>query len=278
PQSSLFRVCSAGNDRPDFLPEDDAAKVVGLEQVEYDNRHLIVLAHRESGRIHDREPLEQGFLVGNLVVPFGLRMFLRIAVVNAVDLGGLENDFGADFVGAQRGGRVGREERVARAAAEDDHASFFQVAHRAAANKWLGDLRHRDGALHASGDAEFFEGILEGQRVDYGGQHAHVIARGPLDAARAAGEAAVNVPAANDNDHLHAQFPDLLNLQGHVAHGSGTDPDAALAAQGFAAELEEDSMVLGTLCHGRCGSTRGRGHRQTTCLAPEEAAFWRSDL
>ena len=112
----------------------------------------------------------QGFQIGDLVVTPGLGMGLGVAVVNAIHLGGFENHFRADFVGAQGGGRVGGKIGIARAAAENDHPVLFQMAHGAAPDERLGDLRHGDGALHAGGDAEFFQGVLQGQRVDDGGR------------------------------------------------------------------------------------------------------------
>ena len=75
-------------------------------------------------------------------IALGLRILLRVAVVDAVHLGRLENHFRADFVGAQRGRGVGGKIGIARAAAEDDHAALFQMPHRAAADERLGHLRH----------------------------------------------------------------------------------------------------------------------------------------
>ena len=58
-------------------------------------------------------------------------------------------------------------------------------------------------------------------------------------------QAAKNVSAADDDDHLHAQFAHFADLLGHVLHGLGRNADAVLAAQGFAAELEQDPAVFG---------------------------------
>jgi hypothetical protein len=82
--------------------------------------------------------------------------------------------------------------------------------------------------------------VLQRQRVDDGGQHPHVIARGALDAVFAAGQTAKNVPAADDHDHLHAKFAHLADLPGHVAHRLGANADAVFATKRLAAELEQN--------------------------------------
>ena len=50
----------------------------------------------------------------------------RVGVVDAVDLGGLQDDVGLDFHRAQRRGGVGAEVRIAGAGAEDDDAALFR--------------------------------------------------------------------------------------------------------------------------------------------------------
>ena len=74
--------------------------VVGLEEVEDDDGHIVVEAQGEGGGIHNAELLLQGFEVGDFLVAFGFGILFGIAVVNAVDLGGFEDDVGADFIGA----------------------------------------------------------------------------------------------------------------------------------------------------------------------------------
>ena len=60
----------------------------------------------------------------------------------------------------------------------------------------------------------------------------------------AAGQAAKDVAAADHDDHLHAQIAHFADLLGHALHRFGVDADAAFAAQGFAAEFEQDPAVL----------------------------------
>ena len=54
-----------------------------------------------------------------------------------------QDDLRVDLRGAQRGGGVGGEERVAGAGREDHHPPLLEVAHRAPADVGLGDLARR---------------------------------------------------------------------------------------------------------------------------------------
>jgi hypothetical protein len=146
--------------------------------------------------------------------------------------------------GAEGGGGVGGEIRVARAGDEDDDALLLEVAHGAAHDERLGDLVHRDGGLDAGLDAHLLEAVHDGQAVDDGGEHAHVVAGGAVDAALGALEAAEDVAAANDDADLAAEVVDFLHLFAHPLEGGGVDGLGALAAQHLAAQLEDDALVF----------------------------------
>src|SRR3954463_12313201 len=105
----------------------------------------------------------------------------------------------------------------------------------------LGDLVHGNGALHPGGDAGFLQSILQGQRVNDGGQHAHVIARRALDSFFAPRLAAENIAPSDDNDYLHAEITDLANLARHVMDCFGRNTEPTLPAQGLTAEFKKDS-------------------------------------
>src|SRR2546426_8713042 len=49
---------------------------------------------------------------------------------------------------------------------------------RAPADVGFGQLAHFDGGLDTGDRALFLERVLQGERVEHGGQHAHVIGRG----------------------------------------------------------------------------------------------------
>ena len=70
-------------------------------------------------------------------------------------------------------------------------------------------------------------------------------------------QAAENVPAADDHDHLHAQFAHLADLPGHVMHRLGTNAHAVFAAERLAAQLDQHTGKFWRFGHrhaGCCGA------------------------
>ena len=90
------------------------------------------------------------------------------------------------------------------------------------------------------------------RRVDHRGQHAHVVGGGAIHAARARGDAAEDVAAADDDGRLNAHLLDLTDLAGDLRGNGRIDAIALLAHQGFAREFEEDALV---------SWSGGEGHR-----------------
>src|SRR5207302_931155 len=179
----------------ELLSPDDALDVALLLDVEHDNGEVVVHAQGDGGRVHDLEAFVDHGDEGELRV-FGRAGILHgIVVVDAGYLGALAYALGPDLHRAQRGGRVGGEIRIAGARREDDHTLLFQVSDRAPADVGFGQLAHFDGGLNAGDRALFLERVLQGERVEHGGQHAHVIGRGPLHAAVGGVDPPVDVPA-----------------------------------------------------------------------------------
>ena len=83
---------------------------------------LVLQAHADGRHVHDLELVAQDLLEGEVLVEDGVRVFLGVGRVDAVDAGRLEQDLGAQLLAAQRGRGVGRDERAARAGGQDDHA------------------------------------------------------------------------------------------------------------------------------------------------------------
>jgi hypothetical protein len=93
---------------------------------------------------------------------FGVGVLARVVVEDALHaVLGHEDGLGVHLDGAQRGGGVRGEERVARARGEDDDAPLLQVAHRAAADVRLGHLGDGQGALQAHDDAHLLQRVLQ---------------------------------------------------------------------------------------------------------------------
>jgi len=165
------------------------------------------------------------------------RIGAGIAVVDAVHLGGLEEGVSADLAGAESGGGVGGEERMSRAGGEDHHASFFEMAKGPTANEGLCDVFHLDRGHHAGLDAGLLECVLEGERVDDGGEHAHVVGRVAVHPAFAGGGGAPpDVAAADDDGQLQRGRDDLLDLLGEMAGHSGREVVARFS-EGFAGKF-----------------------------------------
>ena len=186
--------------------------VVGLIEVEDDDRQVVLHAQAHGGRVEDPQLIAQQVRVFEMSVPLGVGMRHRVLVVDAVDLRRLEQDFGVDLDGTKRGGRVGREVRVAGAGDEQGDASLLEVTDRASADVRLGDLVHRDRGHDPGRDAGPLEGVLERQAVHDGREHPDVVARGPVHPPCRRGEAAEDVAAADDDPDLHAKAMDLGDL------------------------------------------------------------------
>src|ERR1019366_8622662 len=151
-----------------------------------------------------------------------------VGVVDTVHFGGFEDGVGFDFHGAQRGGRVGREIRVAGAAGEDDDASFFEVADGAAPDEGLGNLVHLNGRLHTGEDVLFFESVLQGKRVDDGGQHAHVIGGDAIHVLGLVGNPAEEIATAYNDGHRDAEIVYIGKFSRYFMNADGVDAEALI--------------------------------------------------
>src|SRR5690606_11532104 len=158
----------------------------------------------EGGGVHHLQVAVEDFVVGEGVEAGGVRVLRRVGVVVAVDLGGLEQQVGADLDGAQGGAGVGGEEGVAGAGGEDGDPALFQVPDGAAANVVLAHVVDFDRAHHPDLAAELLQGVLHGQGVDDGGEHAHVVAGDAVHPAGGQAGAAEDVAPADDQGDLGA--------------------------------------------------------------------------
>jgi hypothetical protein len=85
---------SGTNDGTDVIPGEGAANVAVDRHVKDDNGNSVVLAKRESGAVHHLQIARKGLVEGNRVVANGVVVFVGIFIVDAVYLGGLEDDVG----------------------------------------------------------------------------------------------------------------------------------------------------------------------------------------
>ena len=156
----------------------------------------------------------QDLLVCNRV-DLGCRfVHARVRGVHAVDVLGEQHDVRIDFSRTQHGGGVGREIRRTEPAAEDHDATLFQMADGTRTDVRLCHGAHFDGSHHAGGDAGALKGVLQRQRVDRGGKHAHVIGAHAIHVH--ALSAAPDIARADDDADLDtcldAFFDDFCNF------------------------------------------------------------------
>jgi hypothetical protein len=119
------------------------------------------------------------------------------------------------------------------------------MANRAAPDVHFGDLSHLDGRLHSGMDFEFFEGILQGERIDDSCQHSHVIGRNTIKSLRAGGKSTENVSAPNDDTDFDTQVMNVSDLRGDSLDDLRIDTESLIAHQSFTAELQQNPTVFG---------------------------------
>ena len=117
------------------------------------------------------------------------------------------------------------------------------MANGAAADVVLADLvdlqrRHARVRRHPA-----LERVLQRERVDDGGEHAHVIAGDAIHAGLGQARAAKDVAAADHDAELDAEPDDLGDLGGDAADDGGVDAVVLAAEQRFAAELQENPPI-----------------------------------
>lgn len=186
----------------------------------------------------------------------GCGVLFRILVVDAVDLGGLENDVCGGFIGAERRGGVGGEIGISSTTTKNHYASFLQMPYRSAPDKRLGHLTHLNRRLHAGFHAVMLKGILQRQRVDDGGEHTHVIAGGPVDAGVFTLKSAENIASAHHYYHLDTEILQFHDLIGDIGNGFWANAVTLLASECLTGEFEQNAFVLGFGLAFRCAFQR----------------------
>ena len=188
----------------------------------------------------------------------GLRVGSRIAGVDPVHVGGLEDDLGLDLQGPQDAGGVGGEEGVAGAGGKDDHAALLQVADGTAPDVRLGHRLHPDGGHHPGVHPDLLQHVLQRQGVDDGAEHAHVVGRDPVEPFPAGAGAPNDVAAAHDQGQVHAQGMHRLDLFGESLDHLEVEAEALVAGQRLTRDLEQGAGV-------------GESHQSFPDFEPREA-------
>ena len=88
------------------------------------------------------------------------------------------------------------------------------MANGAAQDERIGHIFHFDRCLYARLNAHLLKRAAEGERVDHGCEHAHVISGRAVHAAVRRGEAAPNISATDDDGSLHPEVVHFLDADG----------------------------------------------------------------
>ena len=88
----------------------------------------------------------------------------------------------------------------------------------------------------------FLQSVLQGQGVDDGGQHAHVVGDDPVNSHRRCRHAADEIAAAHHHGDFHAHLPDFRNFLGNPRRHFRINAEPLLAHQGFATQLQQDAL------------------------------------
>ncbi len=181
--------------------------------VEDVDRQVVVHAERQRCRVHHPQAALDRLVVGDVRQEGRVSVLARVDVVDALHVVlGHQYRLRVDLERSQRGGGVGREERVARAGGEDHDAALLEVAHRAPPDVGLRDLLDRDRGQHARVRRLVLERVLQRKCVQDGGEHAHVVGGRAVHPLRGALQAAVDVAAAHDDRDLHPAVGHALDL------------------------------------------------------------------
>jgi hypothetical protein len=86
----------------------------GLIHIEHYDGDFVVHTETERSRVHDLQTLRKRFGERKAVIAARVGILLGITIVNAIDLGGFQNDVGANLARAQSRRGIGVKLRVAR--------------------------------------------------------------------------------------------------------------------------------------------------------------------
>src|SRR6185437_9364248 len=157
------------------------------------------------------------------------------------------------------------------------------MTNRAAADERFRDLVHLDRRLNARIDALLFECVLQCERVDDRGQHAHVVGGDAVHVAGLLGDAAKKISASDDNGDLHADRVDVAEFSSYFVDAGGVNAKAFVRGEGLAGKLQQyalENWFRHAALYYRAVRLRGQKPRSwVAILKPEPLLrfkFWRS--
>ncbi|MPM96212.1 hypothetical protein SDC9_143370 [bioreactor metagenome] len=133
------------------------------------------------------------------------------------------------FEGPLDGHRIGGEERHPGTGPENHYPAQFEVADGPQRNIGLGHLLHGDGGLHPTFGPRLLNEVLQGQRVQHGPQHPHVVGPRAVQAVLGQFRTPEEVAATDDDGNLDSGPVGVSDLLGHLGDHIGVQPDFAAA-------------------------------------------------
>ena len=103
---------------------------------------------------------------------------------------------------------------------------------------------HLDGSLDPDVHSLLLQHVRQGQGVDAGGQHPHVVGPDPFHPVAAVLQPAPEVSAAYHDAHLHAQLGALLDDLAHLSDHVEVQSPGGIPRQGLAADLQQHAFIL----------------------------------
>lgn len=135
-------------------------------------------------------------------------------------------------------GKIG----AACATTDDGHLAAFHGFDSFPFTVKFANRLHADSREHVALYANSAKGRTQGQRVNYSGTHAHLVAFYAVKTLASTAEAAENVAATNDNAYLHPHFECLLYLCCIFVKSFDIDAITLFAHETLAAELEQNAF------------------------------------
>ena len=118
------------------------------------------------------------------------------------------------------------------------------MANSATTDVRLSDLAHFYSALYAGGYTQIFQSIGQGQGVNNGSQHAHVVGSCSIHALVIAAQATPNIAAAIYHSNLNTMLYNLFNLFSQGIHNGGVNAKTFFAGHSLAAQFQNNTFVF----------------------------------
>src|SRR5699024_6607020 len=177
--SLILRESSGGRwstyECPDPLTAHSTRNVALREEVEHQDRHVVVHTQAESGRIGDSQTPLQNLTVRDDVEHFRARIAVRVSGEHTVDRLRHQHRLTTELEGTLRGRGIRREVRHAHTGPENHDTPLLQMSLRPAGNVGFGHLAHGDGALYPGRHTFFLQEVLQRETVHHRTQHGHVV-------------------------------------------------------------------------------------------------------